>query len=537
MDGSRPVVSSVAGVVAAAHPLAASAGARVLWAGGNAFDAAAAVAAALGVVEPFMSGLAGGGMATVYVAREGRVRSLMFRALVPRGFPVGRFSARAEMLRGAMTVTGPANLAGWCALLEAYGTKSLAEVLAPAMALARDGFPMTRYNVAGIAMTAGEMAKQPGYAAWNAAYAGGRGAVRQGEVLAQRDLAATFEAIAAEGPGYLYGGRLGQAIVDHVASLGGCLSMEDILDCRPEWVEPVAAGYRGLEVCATPLPSQAFQYLLALRLLDGVDLRRMERDGVEHLDAVWRAIRLSAGERIRLGRGSPEAVAEVLGEASVARLRARLGDGVPVEGPTEQWIAPPPVASSAEKPKGQHTTSLSVADRWGNVVCLTQSLGALFGSGIVVPGTGVCLNNALYWGELDPRGPNALIPGGQLMGSTAPSIALKGGRPVLALGTPGSYGITQTQVQALVQHVDFGLGIQAAIEAPRARLWDGRRVQAESRIRASVLEGLAARGHGVEIPGPWTLAVGGMQGIAIDPETGVMTGGADPRREGYAVAV
>jgi gamma-glutamyltranspeptidase/glutathione hydrolase len=302
-------------------------------------------------------------------------------------------------------------------------------------------------------------------------------------------------------------------------------------------VAPVAAGYRGLEVCATPLPSQAFQYLLALRLLDGVDLRRMERDGVEHLDAVWRAIRLSAGERIRLGRGSPEAVAEVLGEASVARLRARLGDGVPVEGPTEQWIAPPPVASSAEKPKGQHTTSLSVADRWGNVVCLTQSLGALFGSGIVVPGTGVCLNNALYWGELDPRGPNALIPGGQLMGSTSPSIVLKGGKPVLALGTPGSYGITQTQVQALVQHVDFGLGIQAAIEAPRARLWDGRRVQAESRIRASVLEGLAARGHGVEIPGPWTLAVGGMQGIAIDPETGVMTGGADPRREGYAVAV
>lgn len=530
MSGSRPVVSSVHGVVAAAHPMAASAGARVLWAGGNAFDAAAATAAALGVVEPFMSGLAGGGMATVYSAREGRVRALMFRGLVPKAFPVGKFSQRAEMLRGAMTVTGPANLAGWCALLEAGGTKSLAEVLAPAIALARDGFPATRYNVGGVALVAAELAKQPGYAEWNRNYAGGRGAVVQGEVLRQPDLADTFEAIAAKGPGHLYGGALGEALVAHVQALGGCLSMDDVMAVKTSWEAPVAAAYRGLSVTTTPLPSQGFQYLLALRLLDGLDLRRMERDGLEHLDAVWRAIRISAGERIRLGRGSPEAVAELLGEASVARLRARLTDGVPVAGPTEQWVAPP-----EGKQPGQHTTSLSVADRWGNVVCLTQSLGALFGSGIVVPGTGVCLNNALYWGELDPRGPNALIPGGQLMGSTAPSIVLRGGRPVLALGTPGSYGITQTQVQALVQHVDFGLGIQDAIEAPRARLWDGRRVQAEGRFRPEVLAALAARGHGVEAAPDWTLAVGGMQGIAIDPESGAMTGGADPRREGYVV--
>jgi gamma-glutamyltranspeptidase/glutathione hydrolase len=530
MSGSRPVVSSVHGMVAAAHPMAASAGARVLWAGGNAFDAAAATAAALGVVEPFMSGLAGGGMATVYSAREGRVRALMFRGLVPKAFPVGRFSQRAEMLRGANTVTGPANLAGWCALLEAGGTKSLAEVLAPAIALARDGFPATRYNVSGVAMTAAEMAKQPGFAEWNRNYALGRGAVSQGEVLRQPDLANTFEAIAAKGPGHLYGGALGEAMVAHVQALGGCLAMDDVMAVRTTWEDPVAVAYRGLAVNAPPLPSQGFQYLLALRLLDGVDLSRMERDGLEHLDAVWRAIRLSAGERIRIGRGSPEAVAELLGDASVARLRGRLVDGVPVEGPTEQWVAPP-----EGKPVGQHTTSLSVADRWGNVVCLTQSLGALFGSGIVVPGTGVCLNNALYWGELDPRGPNALIPGGQLMGSTAPSIVLRGGRPVLALGTPGSYGITQTQVQALVQHVDFGLGIQDAIEAPRARLWDGRRVQAEGRFRPDVLAALAARGHGVEAAPDWTLAVGGMQGIALDPDSGAMVGGADPRREGYAV--
>jgi gamma-glutamyltranspeptidase / glutathione hydrolase len=279
-----------------------------------------------------------------------------------------------------------------------------------------------------------------------------------------------------------------------------------------------------------PPPSQSFQFLLALRMFEGFDLARMERNGVRHLDTVWRAVRLAAGERIRVGKPSAQVLAELLGDAHVATLRERVADGVPIEGPTEQWIAPP-----AGTQPDSHTASLSVADRWGNVVCITQSLGALYGSGVVVPGTGVCINNALFWGELDPRGPNALIPGGALMTAVSPTIALRDDAPVLALGTPGSYGITQTQAQAFVQHVDFGLGIQDAIEAPRARLWDGRRVQAEARIRPEVLAELGALGHAVEAPVDWTMAVGGMQGIAIDPATGVMTGGADPRREGYVV--
>jgi gamma-glutamyltranspeptidase/glutathione hydrolase len=530
MGDSRPIVSSVHGIVAAAHPLAASAGARLLWQGGNAFDAAVATAAALGVVEPFMSGLAGNGMATVYTAREKRVRTLQFRAGVPRGFPVGRFTRREELQRGAMSVSGPGNLAGWCELVTSRGTRSLGEVFAPAIALARDGFPMTAYNAAGTNMAARGLAGQPSFDHWNDTYAGGYGEVAAGQMLRQEPLARTFEAIAAHGPGHLYGGALGQAIVRHVSELGGCLSMDDLIDAQAVWADATVASYRGLDVHVPPPPSQSFQFLLALRILEGFDLARMERNGVAHLDTMWRAVRLAAGERIRVGRPSAQAIAELLGDANVERLRARVMDGVPIDGPTEQWIAPPPGTQP-----GQHTTSLSVSDRWGNVVCITQSLGALYGSGVVVPGTGVCLNNALFWGELDPRGPNALVPGGALMSAVSPSIALRDGAPVLALGTPGSYGITQTQAQALVQHVDFGLGIQAAIEAPRARLWDGRRVQAEARFRPDVLAELGALGHAVEAPAEWTMAVGGMQGIALDPASGAMTGGADPRREGYVV--
>jgi len=215
-----------------------------------------------------------------------------------------------------------------------------------------------------------------------------------------------------------------------------------------------------------------------------------------------------------------------MSDGAVETHRVRVRDGRSIEGPTEQFVGT----------MQQHTTSFSVADGNGNVVCVTQSLGARFGCGVVVPGHGVCLNNFLYWGEVDPRGPNALRPGGPLALPMAPSIATRNGRPELALGTPGSYGICQTQPQALVQHVDFGLGIQEAIEAPRARLWDGRRVQVESRIQADVVAALCKRGHAAEATVAWTTAVGGMHGIAIDLATGVLTGGCDPRRDGFVAA-
>jgi gamma-glutamyltranspeptidase/glutathione hydrolase len=532
MNGKRPTVASLHGVVAAAHPLAAGAGARILAEGGNAFDAAAATAAALNVVEPNMSGLAGLGMATCYVAAESRIRCLDYITRVPRHFPAGRFSNREQMLRGAVTSGTPGNLAGWCELVTRYGRKSLAEVFAPAIRLARDGFPLIEFNTAGINETSAALRNLPFFDVWSANYTGGTGAVAQGQVLRQTDLADTYEAIAAEGPGHLYGGKLGERMVAHLQSLGGCLTMDDLTDVAPAWIEPLQVAYRGLQVHTLPPPCEGFQFLLTLRILEGFDLGGMERNGVEHLDTVYRAIRLAAGARIAHNKPNADTLAWLLGDDSVAQLRARVRDGVPVEGPTEQWIAPKPVDLSKE-----HTTSLSVADAEGNRVCITQSLGSLFGSGVVIPGTGVCMNNFLYWGEVDLRGTNPLVPGAELALPTAPSISTRDGVPVLVLGTPGSYGICQTQPQAMVQHLDFGLGLQDAIEAPRARLWDGTRVDQEARVDPAVVAELASRGHGISAISPWTMTAGGMQGIAIDPATGVMTGAADPRRDSYVATV
>jgi len=528
MDGRRPTVSSLRGIVAAAHPQAAQAGAAMLRAGGNAFDAAAATAAALNVVEPYMSGLAGMGMATCYIAAEQHVRTLDFITRVPGAFPAGKFANREQLARGPIATGAPGNLAGWCELVRSHGNKSLAEVFAPAIALAHEGFPLVDYNVSALRDTAAEFkGRHDFYAEWARVYT--QGGVAFGAVLRQPDLARTYEAIAAEGPAYLYGGRLGAALVAHVQSLGGCLTMGDLESVQPVWLDPLAASYRDLSVHTLPPPCEGFQYLLTLRLLDGFALAAMERNGIEHLDTMYRAIRLAAGVRIANNNPSPERLAELMGAASVEALRARLRGGTPIEGPTEQWLAP----ASA---RGQHTTSFSVADRHGNVVCVTQSLGAKFGCGVVVPGHGVCLNNFLYWGEVDLRGTNPLRPGAPLALPMAPSIATRDGRPVLALGTPGSYGICQTQPQALVQHIDFGLTLQDAIDEPRARLWDGRRVQVESRISPDTIAALCARGHAAEAAAPWTTAIGGMHGIAIDPVTGVLTGGCDLRRDGFVAA-
>jgi len=529
MNGKRPRISSVHGVVAAAHPLAAQAGARIMREGGNAFDAIAATAAVLNVAEPYMSGLAGMGMATMYVAKEKRVRTLDFITKVPFKLPVQRFKDREDLYRGPLACSTPGNLAGWCTLVETYGKKSLKDVFQPAIELARDGVVLTDFNEDKYMEAARDLKPHKAfYEDWNRTYAFGKGKVKAGQVLKQPDLAKTYQAIVADGPDHLYKGPLGKALLAQVKKLGGCLTQEDFDAVEPEWLEPVAAEYRGIMVHTLPPPCEGFQYLLTLAILDGFDLGRLERNGVEHLDLVFRAIRLAAATRIEFNNPTPKKLKEMLSSGFVAKLRKRVADGKPIDAPTEQWVEPKPVDLRKE-----HTTSFSAADKDGNAICITQSLGAGFGCGVVVPGTGVCLNNFLYWGEINPKGTNYMRPGGPLALPMAPSIGTKKGKLVLALGTPGSYGICQTQTQTMVQLVDFGLPIQDAIEAPRARLWDGRRVQVEGRVRPEVIDALKARGHDAEHYLPWTMSVGGMHGITVDPDSGAMTGGCDPRRDGY----
>jgi len=526
MTGKRPTISSMHGIVAAAHPHAAAAGASVLSSGGNAFDAVVATAAALNVVEPYMSSLAGMGFATCWIEREKRVRTLDFVPRIPMKFPADKFSKREQLARGPASVGVPGNLGGWMELQKSYGRLTLAQAFAPAVRLARGGYPVTEFNVVENNGTEPDIKAHPAlYGAWAKTYTDGSGKLALGWVLRQPQLAATLEEIAADGPGRFY-----QRLVAHLAETGGSVTMDDIAAFKAEWKEPAKARYRNRVVHVPPPPCEGFQFLLALRILDGFDLKAMPRNGVEHLDTVWRAIRLSAGERIAHNNPSTAKLADLLSDGHIERLRARVRDGRPITGPTEQWMAPSPQPTAEH-----HTTSFSVADADGNLVCVTQSIGSPYGSAVIVPETGVTLNNFLYWADVQPGSPNRTKPGGTLEMCVSPSISLEDGKPVLALGTPGSYGIKQTQTQAMVQLVDFGLPIQEAIEAPRARLWDGRKVHAESRFDAATLSTLGQRGHDLEVGDAWTMKVGGMHGIAVDPATGAKTGGCDPRRDGYVV--
>jgi len=533
MHGRRPTISSTKGVVAAAHPLAAQAGARLLGSGGNAFDAAVATAAALNVVEPYMSGLAGAGLATCWVAAERRVKVLDFVPRVPKHFPVERFRLREDLARGPLSAGVPGNLSGWAELSRAHGKKSLGDALQPAIGLARDGFPLVEFNVEETNEHAPALQSHAALGGeFTRNYLRGGNKAEAGRVLAQPELAGTFERLAAAGPQLLYGGELGNAIVTHLKSLGGYMAMSDLEQVAPKWKDPISVMYRGRVVHVPPPACEGFQFLLTLRILEGFDLAALERNGVEHLDIVYRAVRLAAGVRINNNNPSAQKLAQLLDEEHVETLRARVRDGRPITGPTEQWMEPP----AGGKDPG-HTTSFSIGDAEGNLICVTQSLGSPFGSGVVVPGTGVTLNNFLYWTEVNPKSPNRTAPGAELPICMSPTLATCDGVPVLALGTPGSYGILQTQAQAYVQHVDFGLPLQDAIEAPRARLWDGAFVQVEGRVAPAVVAALKQRGHDAQSFNDWTMKVGGMQAVAVDPATGVMTGAADPRRDGYAVAV
>lgn len=522
--GGRPTVRSINGMVAAAHPLAANAGADILRKGGNAFDAVAATAAALNVVEPFMSGLAGAGGATFFLAADSTVKTIDFIPPVPAGFDVNQVD-KAKTESGSNASVTPGNLAGWHALQSRYGRMNFDEVLQPAIRLAQDGFPVSSFFVA---MTRGSIGriKDP---EWQRVFR-----VEQdwqtGQVLQLPDLAATLEQIAAEGINCLYGGALGEKLVSRIQSDGGSIGMADLEAVSPIWEPSISATYRNRQVNVLPPPQESFQVLLSLRILEAFDFESRGLLSADHLDLVFRAIRIAAGVRIQNNQKEFSDIDALL--TNVDELVARADDAEPIVGPTENWASGGPFDRSALK---EHTTSMSVADKEGNLVCLTNSLGSPYGSGVMIPGTGIVMNNFLNWGDLDPTSPNVLTAGQRVAMCMAPSITTQNGQGILALGTPGSYGILQTTVQAMVGYFDYDLELQDAINMPRARMQDGAEVQIENRVSDSVRKTLESRGHRITVLPAYSWATGGMQAVSRDPDSGALAGAADNRRDGAAI--
>ena len=533
---SRPVAMGVNGMVSSAHPLASNAGLRVLMDGGNAFHAAVATACTLNVVEPYMSGLGGIGLALAYVAKEGRVRALNFSGRAPLSAEPSLFTEETKG-KGILAALVPGNPAGWLTLHKTYGSMGREKLFRQAIDYAENGFPITYLNSKII----------------------GRGGVLHpdserilldesgrppapGARLRMPALAESFRAVVSGGLEEFYRGDLARRIVEGNRALGGLFTEEDLATYQAEWQEPISIDYRGYQVFVPPPNSSGFQVLQTLKLMGGYEVAELALREPERLHLFIEAAKLCITDRIKYA-GDPDHVEAPLsgllsnGCAAAQRGRIEADQAAAVSG--EHYTSPPDVgallAGSAEGFDGGMTTHFGVADRDGNVVTVTQTLGGGFGTGAAVGGTGIFLNNMANWFDLDEGSPNRIGPGKKVDFVVAPTQTLKDGRFFLSMGTPGSWGILQTTPQLVMNVLDLGMNVQQAIDAPRLRCTTGREVQMEERFPLHVRRALEAKGHEVDVAEAWSMSVGGAQGIVVDAEQGVFQGGADLRRDGYAL--
>jgi gamma-glutamyltranspeptidase/glutathione hydrolase len=547
------------GVVAAAHPLAAMAGIEVLLQGGSAIDAALATSFALHVVEPYMS--SPGGVATLLALHRGRREAAVSAGRMPAAADASRVTAE-DLKAGPRSIGVPGLVAATLGLHERYGKMPRAAAMAPAIRLAEEGFPLTVKNVEFFRKARPQLAHS---AEAERTFLVGGEVPRVGTVLVQKDLGATLRQLAEGGVEAFYRGPIARAIARTMEAHGGWITEADLAAYQPTWGAPLGIAFRGHEVCVPPPPTNALQSIPTLHLLEGFDLRGMGHNSVEYLHHFIEAAKVASADRVGLDVLHPDApIAGLISPRYAAHRRALIdprragvsggerwsaerlaGEILPgrpsdfvVAGPGATAAAWPP-GSGADRPDfaKEHTTHFAVADGDGTVVTVTQTLGSPFGSGVMVPGTGMLLNNLLMWADLEPGSPAALRGGAPMQTRMAPTQVFRDGTFLLSIGTPGSYGILQTTPQMLLNVVEFGMTVQEAIEAPRVRAYRDRLVDVEGRIPASVRDGLAAHGHQVNVIEDWSWVVGGGQGIRRDPESGALQGGADPRRDGYALAI
>ena len=532
----RPVVMGVRGAVTSAHPLASLAGLRMLLDGGNAVDAAVAVGAALNVVEPFMSGAAGIGLMLVSRA-GGRERHVLdFIGGAPAAADPSRVT-ETDLAGGPKSCATPGNLGGWLAAHERFGSMPRATVFAPAIAMAEEGVPLTWKNVEFFDKARDTLGRS---AEAQRLYLGD-GGPRPGRIVTYKELGATLRQVADGGAEPFYRGPIARAIARAVREAGGWLDEADLAAFAPVWREPVAIPYRGAEIASMPPPFSAFQMLETLNVLEGWDVPRWGHNSVEYLHHLVETIKLASADRLAYAYGSDVPIHGLLTKAYAASQRARvvrdraaISEG---ERHSRERLAGQIGEGHPASFEQEQTTHFACADASGTVVSVTQTLGVPFGSGFAVPDTGLVLNNILKWTDLAPDSPNRLAPGRRAGTMMSPTQVYRDGRFLLSIGTPGSYGILQTTTQMLVNVLDFGMNVQEAIEAPRVRVYRDRLLDAEARISGATLDGLRGRRHQVNVIDDWSWIVGGGQGLMRDPESGALMAGADPRRDGYALAV
>ena len=535
-------------MVATTQPLAVAAGLEILALGGNAADAAIATAAALNVTEPTSTGIGGDAFALYYEAATGQISALNASGRAPAAMTIdlvkkaGLFTDSESPISNPYhpyTITVPGACSGWCALVERFGRLQLADVLAPAIRLAEDGYPV----------------------APTTSYFWGRGATRQlaqalngyeltingrgpkaGEIFRNPGLAHTFQKVAEGGKDAFYQGEIAEAIVDVIRKAGGCLSLEDLTRHQATWDEPISTTYRGYRVWECPPNGQGLTALIGLNILEGFDLSNLDSLSVERLHLQIEAMRLAFADTrwyVADPKFSNLPIAELLSK-NYAAERRKLID--PAKATIDQQRGTP-VASS-------DTVYLTVVDGDGNACSFINSNYMGFGTGIVPKGWGFTLQNRGHNFMLDPEHPNGLAPGKRPYHTIIPGMITRDSDQPLAgshhqlfasFGVMGGFMQPQGHLQVASALIDDGADPQGSLDQPRWIIKDGTAkgvIGLENGIPQNVIAGLGEMGHAVEEISGFERAIFGRGQVIIrDHDSGVLWGGSDPRADGCAMSL
>jgi gamma-glutamyltranspeptidase/glutathione hydrolase len=525
--GGRSTVFGTRGAVACEHPAAAVAGLRVLDEGGTAADACVAMAAAMAVVGPMATGMGGDAFLLFYEAATGRVLGANGSGAAPRAATIEKlrnagFDRMPE--RGGPPITVPGAVRLWQDAADSLGNLPLARLLEPAYELAENGFPVS--EVFARYWEVAEDLLRRDEAAAGALLTDGR-APQPGEVFAQPDLADTLSAVAEGGADAFYNGRIARNMAEAAQRAGGYLAEADLAAHETLWVEPISTEYRGVRVYEIPPPGQGIAALEMLNILEGFDLAALDPLGADRVHLEVEAKKLAYGDLYReigdpeFWRDPPVPTERLISKEYADSLREKI---------SSDRVAVPP----DEPPLGEDTTYLCAVDAEGNGCSFINSLYMGFGSGVVAPGTGVCLQNRGFSFRLDANHPNGFAPGKRPMHTIIPTLATREGALWAVFGNMGGPMQPQGHAQVLSNLVDHGMSAQEAVDHPRHLHLDGT-LFVEGRLPEHEVGRLREKGHAVEVGEDYIVPVGGAQLIRVH-EDGVRACGSDPRKDGCALA-
>jgi gamma-glutamyltranspeptidase/glutathione hydrolase len=519
------VIYAKRGMVATGHPLAAQAGLSVLALGGNAIDAAVATAAALTVVEPTANGIGGDAFCLVWV--KGKLHGLNASGPSPGGISmqaVKQAGCNEMPTFGWTPVTVPGAPAAWAELVEKFGKLPLAKVLAPAIKLAEEGHPVAQGVSRGWQLTVRkftESLKGDEYKGWFDTFAPTGKGPNPGDVVRLSGHAETLKQIAESNARAFYEGKLAEKIDAESRKQGGYLRLDDLARFQPEWVNPIKVSYRGYDIWEIPPNGQGIVALMALNILSGFEFNTRETWETYHrqIEAIKLAF-ADGKQHVTDPRKMNASVADMLSPEFAAERRKLISDAA---------LEPKPgrLPSSG-------TVYLSTADGEGNMVSFIQSNYMGFGSGIVVPGTGISLQNRGHTFSLDPHHANALMPGKRTYHTIIPGFMTRGAEAVGPFGVMGGFMQPQGHVQVVMNMIDFHMNPQAALDAPRWQWMDGKSITLERDVPAHVADKLSQMGHRVQIAND-----GGGFGrgqIIVRLADGTLAGGTESRTDGHIAA-